>query len=68
MLLVTPVAAVFPFIVTYMLEESFWRLCLTVVVSLVSSSAVIFFVGLTEKERKTVTRKGSEFIRKLIRY
>ena len=67
MLLVTPVAAVLPFIVANSFEQSFWRLCLTVVISLISSSAAIFLIGLTGNERKAVVKKAADFRNKFVR-
>lgn len=67
MLLVTPVATVLPFIVANSFEQSFWRLCLTVVVSLISSSAAIFLIGLTGSERKAVVKKAADFRNKFVR-
>ena len=64
MLVVTPVAVILPLVVANSFEESFWRLCLTVIVSLISSSVVIYLVGLTSNERMTVTAKITEFVRK----
>lgn len=60
MLIVTPVAAILPFIVVNILESSFWRLCLTVIVSLISSFISIYFMGLTNNERSSVKRKINE--------
>lgn len=67
MLLVTPLAVVLPVIVPCLLDSSFWRLCLTVVVSLVSSSAAIYFIGLTANERKAVAAKAADIRHKFMR-
>ena len=67
MLIVTPVAVILPFIVANSFEQSFWRLCLTVIVSLISSSAAIFLIGLTGSERKAVVKKTTEFRDKFVR-
>ncbi len=60
MLIVTPAAAALPFIVANSLDQSFLRLCLTGIVSLISSLITIYLIGLTHGERKTVTRKLDE--------
>ena len=65
--IVTPVAVILPFIVANSFEQSFWRLCLTVVVSLISSSAAIFLIGLTGGERKAVVKKAADFRDKFLR-
>lgn len=66
MVLVTPVSIIAPYIVTCSTGESFWRLCLTVMVSLVSSSTTIFLIGLTSNERKALVGRGGELLHKLI--
>lgn len=65
MFVVTPVSVILPLVVVNSLSESFWRLCLTVIVSLVSSSTVIYLIGLTNNERRTVTAKMTELIQKI---
>ena len=57
MFIVTPIAFILPFVVVNSFSPSFWRLCLTVVVSLISSLITIFLIGLTDSERKVVTKK-----------
>ena len=67
MFIVTPVAVILPLIVANSFEQSFWRLCLTVVVSLISSSITIFLIGLTDGERKAVVKKAAGFRNKFAR-
>ena len=67
MLIVTPVAVILPLIVANSFEQSFLRLCLTVIVSLISSSTTIFLIGLTGGERKAVVKKAADFRNKFVR-
>lgn len=67
MLIVTLVAVILPLIVANSFEQSFLRLCLTVVVSLISSSITIFLIGLTDGERKAVVKKAAGFRNKFAR-
>lgn len=67
MLIVTPVAVILPLIVANSFEQSLWRLCLMVVVSLISSSITIYLIGLTEGERKAVVKKAADFRNKFVR-
>ena len=64
--IVTLVAVILPLIVVNSFAPSFWRLCLTVVVSLISSLITILLIGLTSGERNTVTKKvldiGHKFV------
>lgn len=66
-LIVTPVAIILPFIIATSFEQSFWRLFLTVVVSLISSSITIFLIGLTSGERKAIVKKMEDFHKKIMR-
>lgn len=67
MFLVTPVAIILPLLVSVLFDCSFGRLCLTVIVSLVSSSVAIYFIGLTVTERKVVATKIVDICHKFIR-
>ena len=64
--IVTLVAVILPLIVVNSFAPSFWRLCLTVVVSLISSLITILLIGLTSGERNAVTKKvldiGHKFV------
>ena len=66
MCIVTLVAVVLPLVVTNLFCQSFWRLCLTVIVSLTSSSVAIYFMGLTINERRVVTLKLKELYHKFM--
>lgn len=66
MLTVTPIALIFPFLVINLMIPSFWRLCITVITSLISSSITIYFIGLTKNERNAVIKKVNEIRNKFI--
>lgn len=66
MLIVTPAATILPFITANSLAPSFWRLCLTVIVSLISSAASIYLIGLTSNERRAVAKKAADFRNKFV--
>lgn len=66
MLIVTPIAIILPYLVVNSLTPSFWRLCITIVVSLISSSVTIFFIGLTGSERNVVAEKAKDICKKFI--
>ncbi|MGN0728900.1 oligosaccharide flippase family protein [Treponema sp.] len=48
------IAAIVPFFVVRRINESFGRLCLTVVVSVVCSGISIYFIGLVRSERQKI--------------
>lgn len=66
MITVTPVAIILPSLIINLMIPSFWRLCLTIIVSLISSSIAIYYIGLTNKERNAVTKKIYEICNKFI--
>lgn len=66
MLIVTPIAIILPYLVVNLLTPSFWRLCITIVASLISSSVTIFFIGLTGSERNVVAEKAKDICKKFI--
>lgn len=66
MLIVTPAATILPFFTANSLAPSFWRLCLTVIVSLISSAASIYLIGLTSNERRAVAKKAAGFCNKFV--
>ncbi|MBM6721328.1 lipopolysaccharide biosynthesis protein [Bacteroides gallinaceum] len=67
MFMVTPVAVILPLIVGNSFSQSFLRLCLTVIISLISSSIAIYFMGLTANERKSVATKAADIRHKFMR-
>lgn len=66
MLIVTPAATILPFFTANSLAPSFWRLCLTVIVSLISSAASIYLIGLTSNERRAVAKKAAGLCNKFV--
>lgn len=66
MLIVTPAATILPLFTANSLAPSFWRLFLTVVVSLISSATSIYLIGLTSNERRAVAKKAAGFCNKFV--
>ena len=62
--IVTPLALLMPSVPVCFMDESFGRLVITTLISLVSSCLVIYTVGLSRSERKTIIGKVMKFIQK----
>lgn len=63
-IIVTPLAFIMPIIPIYYMPESFGRLCITTVTSLINSSIIIYLIGLSNNEKKTIIEKGKKIIQK----
>lgn len=59
---------VLPVLVVHNLEEGFLRLCITCTLSLVSTTLMIFILGLEATERKTINNKMSLIIKSKIKH
>lgn len=62
--IVTPLALLMPSVPVCFMDESFGRLVITTLISLVSSCLVIYTVGLSRSERKTIIGKVMKFMQK----
>ena len=61
---VSAVAFVLPLLVVYGLPQSFVRLCVTCAVSLLSTLAGIYFIGLGRDERRKMVGKAWNIVKK----
>lgn len=63
--IVTPLVLVMPSLVVLFMPESFVRLCVTAIISLFFSCIIIYFLGLSKSERKVVSEKMYQVIKRL---
>ena len=47
-------AVCLPYVIRYFFDESFWRLCLTTILAILSTISTIGFIGLTHNERSQI--------------
>lgn len=66
--IVSIISFLLPVLVILNLEEGFLRLCVTCIVSFVSTTLTIFILGLESSERKTITSKIALFIKFKIKH
>lgn len=64
---VTLLSAVLPVFVFYYLDDTFFRFFLTTVISLISTSLILLYVGCTKKERLFITQKGKNIIGRILK-
>lgn len=64
-LLVTVVSIIIPSLVAYRIEPAFWGLVLSTLLCLFSSSASIYYIGLTKAEKQFVIAKSKELIHRI---
>ncbi len=62
---VTLVAIIAPIVIDYLMEESFLKLVVIVLISLISSSLCIYAIGLTKGERVTVSAQIKKITNKI---
>lgn len=63
--IVSIISFILPLLIIFNIEESFLRLCLSCIVSIVSSVLTISFLGLQKNERKTIYNKLTTITSKL---
>lgn len=56
-IIITIIAAIFPTIINFLLEEGLFRIIIVSTISTVSSFLVILFLGCSSSERKTISNK-----------
>ncbi len=61
---VSVVAFIFPVLVIYYMDSSFWRLCITAAVGLFSTTITVCFLGLNKGERDIFIRKASKLLKR----
>lgn len=56
-LIVTPIASIIPYYITSIISPCFIRLMVTIIVTIISTSIIILFVGISKKERLYVIQQ-----------